>query len=925
MSKGTYLLASSGKTGAVVLLALAALNVAFGVATDVKHPWYDGRLEDAELKKAKAFVKPLMDLSDEQIIELIPARKPFQGRVSMLEDRASWSPLRPKHLTAGKETFIPEERWPITDKQTVTGPDGKVLTYEYMNDRRGEPFYPGCLRDDVARGWFVDAALHLARIYNTTNDKTCAQKAAVIIARFAQIYPTYPVTGSSSSAGPKKFYAKEPYPPITGKWARAPVSYASDGPYFQSLVLAYDLICPSGEIEELARVWKRNLRQEIEEKWFLDHCNLMMKYDQWYADKPALTMDNLQPYKCRTMIAIGRTIGNPGLVHYAYEYLRRLVNATFMVDGVFPESPDYHRQVVGSIGIGIDFLKGYSDPQGYTYARTGHRFDNYNAENDMPVLVWGKQFLKDASYPDGRLMTVHDTWSTTHGGAARTQTTSRIWPAFGHAILGRGNDESQMEAHLHFSNGYGHSHQDTLNLSIWALGEELLSDVGYSHTKYRKWATSSLSHNLVVVDGTSQQGGIQQTTAWVPMQKGFGVVEAQAAKCYAACSTYSRTVMMVEHSPSQAFCVDVFTVAGGSQHDWIAHGSADKDQTLQFDKPDKPFADSLAADGKIHIPGADGEETTEDSRRRCDVTDAVSPFWGNIRHVKKVDGPGPWLATFAGKQETDASLRLHLLTPKDCQLYAGEVPSIRRAQEKESQVEKYMMPILTARREPKGAGIAPMRSKTKAASPGGSQQLTSRYVTVWEPFRRQPWIEKADVLYDALNGVALSVQVGGVKYLILWSPEGSKGFVLPGGTTFSGRFGCLRQEGQQQNLSVVGPGAYYGYANAPRMTPIRPLTLVDIANEKGQDYMVFQSGPIQLPDPAWGILWHPDGYRRAVRLGRRFSQPGTLKIECPDGLGLIRARGKQTWQETCFPERSFQGPMTLEIIQRMDLPTPPPK
>lgn len=918
----------SKRPRALLLLALAAVNIALGAATEVKHPWYDGRVEEAGLRRAKVFVKPLMELSDEQVIELIPARKPFRGRTSMkglLEEKAYWSPKQPKHVSVGKEAFIPEERWPVTDKLTVTGPDGKVWTYEYMKDKLGEPFFPACARDSLARNWFVDAALWAAQVYHTTGEKEYAHKAALIIARFAQIYPSYPITGTLGSTGPTSFFHKEPYPVTSSKWNTLMPTYMSDGVAFEPLVLAYDMICPSGEIEELSRQWKRNVRQEIEEGFFLDHCKLTMKYDQWHSDRHNYALSNMQPYKYHVMIAIGRTIGNPEVAHYAYEQLRCFVDATLMVDGVFPESPDYHLQAVGNVLKATSLLKGYSDPIGYKHARSGDRYDNCDPESSLPILARADRLYKDATYPDGRLMTVHDTWPTSHGDKKRTQTTCRIWPAFGHAILGRGNDDAQTEAHLHFSESHGHAHDDTLNFGLWTLGEDLLPDIGYTHT-YRGWAGSSLCHNLVVVDGATQSKGSPTITAWSPMQKGFGVVEALGMKCYSVCSTYSRAIMMIEHSPSQTFCVDIFNVVGGTQHDWMAHGSAEKDQTLQFDKADKPFADSLAADGKIHTPRTQREVTAIDGKNDVRETKAeVSPYWGNIRHVKKVDGPGPWRATFAGKQETDASLRLHLLTPKDCQLYAGEAPSIQRAQEKDSQVEKYMMPILTARRELKGGGNAPIRRNTKTALPGSSQQLTSRYVAVWEPFRKQPWIEKADVFYDSWNGVAISVKAGGVTYLILWSPEGSNGFVMAGGVTFSGRFGCLRQDGQQQNLSVIGPGACYGYANAPRMTPIRPLPLADITKEKGQEYMVFQSGPIQLPDPAWGILWHPDGYRRAVRLGRCMSQPGILKIECPDGVGLVRGKSQQSWSETCFPERSFQGPITLEIIQRMDLAAPPPK
>ncbi len=910
-----------GRRCVVFLIALTTIDISAGVIPEVKHPWYTSQLSESELNKAKRFIEPLTTLSDEQITELIPARKPFQGRVVMPEDKAQWTPLQPKHLIVGQVAFIPEERWPPTEKQTVTGPDGKVWTYECVKDKRGEFFYPGCYRDEIARTWFVDAALHLANIYHATGEKIYAHKAALIVARFAQIYPSYPISGSGASAGPKQFFSKEPYSVNTGKWHRSPVDYACDGCSFQPLVLVYDLIYPSGEIDEVSRQWKRNIRQEIEEGFFLDYCKLMMKYDKWYADKPTAN-DNLQPYKCQLMIAIGRTVGSPEIVHYAYDYLRMFIQTTFLVDGVFPESPDYHRQVIGNTCVAIDFMKGYSDPPGYTHPRTRRRFDAYDPQTDLPTLERAKQFLHEACYPDGHLMTVHDTYPKSRVGTSREQTVSRLWPAFGHAILGRGEGSSQMEAHLHFSSSYGHSHQDMLNFSLWAFGEELLPDIGYTYT-YRTWATSSLGHNLVVVDGRSQQSGTPQLLVWSPVQKGFGMVQVKGEGCYSAASTYSRTLMLVEHDPSSAFVVDIFEVAGGNRHDWMAHGSADRDQTMLFDKPDKPFADSLATDGRIQIPGLKREELAEGKGSRCDVTDEISSLWGNIRHVRRVEGPGPWRATFAGMHDKDACLRLHLLAPTDSEVYFGEAPSIRRAQERASEIEKYMMPILSVRRKPKAAGRSPARGSVPSSLAGNASPSVSRFVAVWEPYRGQPWIGKVEVLYDSPRGLALSVKAGDVKYVILWTPDGGSGVTLPGGISFCGRGGCVRQEGQGQSVSLIGSGASYGSSGKElRINPIKPLALLDTLTEKDYDYLIVRAGtPFQLSEPVWGILSNPDGYRRALRLGRCMSQTGRLKIECPDGLGLAR-EGQKGWKETCFPARTFQGAISLEIVQRLDWAPP---
>ncbi|MBR7105190.1 MAG: alginate lyase family protein [Lentisphaeria bacterium] len=55
--------------------------------------------------------------------------------------------------------------------------------------------------------------------------------------------------------------------------------------------------------------------------------------------------------------------------------------------------------------------------------------------------------------------------------------------------------------------GLWHFHQDKLNITIWKGQDQLLYDDGggsYAHSKFRKYARSSLGHNLVSVDGLGQ-------------------------------------------------------------------------------------------------------------------------------------------------------------------------------------------------------------------------------------------------------------------------------------------------------------------------------------------------------------------------------------------------------------------------------------
>ena len=56
--------------------------------------------------------------------------------------------------------------------------------------------------------------------------------------------------------------------------------------------------------------------------------------------------------------------------------------------------------------------------------------------------------------------------------------------------------------------GYGHYHQDKLNVVLWSYGREILFDGGggnYENSKWRRYDTDTFSHNTVLVDGLPQR------------------------------------------------------------------------------------------------------------------------------------------------------------------------------------------------------------------------------------------------------------------------------------------------------------------------------------------------------------------------------------------------------------------------------------
>ena len=101
-------------------------------------------------------------------------------------------------------------------------------------------------------------------------------------------------------------------------------------------------------------------------------------------------------------------------------------------------------------------------------------------------------------------------WVATKGGAGEIPNyTSILFPYAGYAVMR--TDWDQNATYIAFDGGmpgYGHIHMDKLNLVLWSGGRELLYDGGggqYETSKWRRYGTSTFSHNTVIVDNLPQR------------------------------------------------------------------------------------------------------------------------------------------------------------------------------------------------------------------------------------------------------------------------------------------------------------------------------------------------------------------------------------------------------------------------------------
>jgi len=144
------------------------------------------------------------------------------------------------------------------------------------------------------------------------------------------------------------------------------------------------------------------------------------------------------------------------------------------------------------------------------------------------------------------------------------------------AILRSGKGNDARAVWLDYDAGGRHSHNDGMNLGIFAKGLDLMPDFGYPPVQYGGWRGPKFtwyivpaSHNTVVVDGKGQPNAAGKTTLWADGER-FRAIRASAPALIGG-KQFERTVAMIDISDSDFYIVDIFRVAGGKEHAKFVH------------------------------------------------------------------------------------------------------------------------------------------------------------------------------------------------------------------------------------------------------------------------------------------------------------------------------------------------------------------
>jgi hypothetical protein len=440
--------------------------------------------------------------------------------------------------------------------------------------------------------------------------------------------------------------------------------------------------------------------------------------------------------------AVGALLKQPGRVRHALAGFERTMEGRYHFDGFYSESPAYAAHNFENVHEVADVLHGYSDPPGFQ-PEEGPRLEGLNLFASGRFYLAMLSMLRMLA-PRRRLPVIGDTVYDTGvsllyaeilaarlggeyaglleavqgaglsergteyalwyrpsdlraGGQVELPLRSEWFPGWHVGVL-RGGEAGQTAFYLNGNENRwtvhtGHRHRDVLSLSAYAFGEELVSDRGYfsgsgqltrEGLPGQRWLVSTLSHNLVVVDGESQSdrdcGSNLELFGTAP---GIEVIQAAGVHVYPQCETYRRTVALVKTPDGQAYAVDVFRVKGGQTHHY-----------------------SFVCEGAL-TPGRMGMEPAD-----------LGPAWGAwLSHLKAFTPEGPCTLTWRSGQ---VGLDLTLLNAGDTvkRVVVADAPGWRRGSPASELERPPIQQVLVENRASDGAAatqyaavLAPHRSE----------------------------------------------------------------------------------------------------------------------------------------------------------------------------------------------------------------------
>jgi hypothetical protein len=808
------------------------------------------------------------------------------------EDPLAWSVQQPKLLTCRRcGLTVPNDEIPTKDDQkkvpveTVEVLPRVLHRYPYhlvppeKQRYPDERLYLAAKCDYEARAFLAKAALYAAVRHHKQppggRQPELARMAAVLVLRFAQVYPAY-ATHYDQPGEPKYFQQADLAPPYrrgyrTGKWDR---TANLDVP--MNLLIAYVLIRDDPALLVAGRLLgDPNAAHTIEHDLFRGSAEFVRLQTEEYGEM------SLTAY--RGMLAVGRLLSDPVLVHEALLRLGDFAERGFYHDGFWRQAgATAHQRVVG-------LFEGWIDP--LLFGSGGPAAGSRLAEVPMLALARGASAV---TFTDPRASDVLRA-SLPPAGAEAIPRHPALLGGAGLARLALGQGPHALDLELRGLDCHGEPHFQRQAIRLSLSGRPVLGDLDELPPTANGWDRATASHNTVVVDGLNQRESIARARTPAPgghflffaADPDFQVTVLDDPNAYPQSTTRYRQTLIGAAGRTARYAVSVFEVHGGLQHDQLFHAAAGAATSWQMQSPFQPAPASLLPPSITYLPGT----RAEDGRWFVQAYGELA-VQGQLRLVKpttarlnRPDGPG---------------VRLHVLGDLPLAAYSALSPNSNSGTNP-------------------GAGRAGLilrrRSETGAT-------LKTTFVTVFEPLATtaSPLARVGRVAAPAETVVIFLATAEGDEYLVINLTPGKVQQV----TLTDGR--ALRTDGlavrvTPRDLILAGGSFAETEQRRTSQNPARGAVLAVTrgATAAGRGWFLTDA-PVPDPDAQVGrtlIIQHGDGTTRGWTLARVENTPegdgARLHVHEEPGFSIDRDSGAAHYYQ--FPRDTLPGPHHFTVSQ----------
>ena len=312
---------------------------------------------------------------------------------------------------------------------------------------------------------------------------------------------------------------------------------------------------------------------------------------------------------------------------------------------------------------------------------------------------------------------------------------SHLMGGYGLALLRTGKGKEKVAASVYYGRAATeHAHFDKLNLELFAYGKKLIPDLGYPEhaaegDRPGVWTKNTLAHATVVVDGRRQDtqgpGKVKQFVE----SEGLSLVEIDAPDTYHHTAEYRRTVALVDIAPDVKYVLDLFRVAGGSQHDYSVHGFEGVFQTgnTEFSSPQE--SGTLAGEDIPYGSIYDDPGVADPVRKSRSYYTYRGGGYSYLYDVRRTRPGDDWWADW--RDETDGvGLRATFLSSDEAIHAHGDPP---RKPGNPKQLDYLLL---------RNSG----------------EHVNSQFVSIYEPYRETHQIQSVKKLYQDEKCIALEIR-----------------------------------------------------------------------------------------------------------------------------------------------------------------------